>query len=98
MSLDNLVGISLEKADLDSASIARLLAVARRNIADATVMAVSSENRFFDAAYRGETSAVLIQNSWPHALTYLARSKRLIHNAPTINALRYYRTALLFFP
>ena len=55
MSLDNLVGISLEKADLDSASIARLLAAARRNIADATVMAVSSENRFFDAAYRGKT-------------------------------------------
>lgn len=54
MSLDNLVGISLEKIKPDSASIARLLAAARRNIADATIMAVSSGNRF-DAAYREET-------------------------------------------
>ena len=51
MSLDNLVGISLEKIKPDSASIARLLAATRRNIADATIMAVSSENRF-DAAYK----------------------------------------------
>jgi hypothetical protein len=51
MSLDNLVGISLENVEPDSASIARLLAAARRNIADATIMAVSSENRF-DAAYK----------------------------------------------
>jgi len=39
MSLDKLVGISLEKVEPDSASIARLLAAARRNIADATIMA-----------------------------------------------------------
>ena len=51
MSLDKLVGISLEKVEPDSASITRLLAAARRNIADATIMAVSSENRF-DAAYK----------------------------------------------
>jgi hypothetical protein len=51
MSLDNLVGISLENVEPDSASIARLLAAARRNITDATIMAVSSENRF-DAAYK----------------------------------------------
>jgi len=51
MSLDNLVGISLEKLEPDSTSIARLLAAARRNIADATIMTVSAENRF-DAAYK----------------------------------------------
>ena len=51
MSLDNLVGISLEKLEPDSRSIARLLAAARRNIADATIMTVSAENRF-DAAYK----------------------------------------------
>ena len=51
MSLDNLVGISLEKLEPDSTSIARLLAAARRNITDATIMAVSPENRF-DAAYK----------------------------------------------
>jgi len=48
MSLDKLVGISLEKVEPDPASIAR------RNTADATIMAVSSENRF-DAAYKGES-------------------------------------------
>ena len=51
MSLDNLVGISLEKLEPDSRSIARLLAAARRNIEDATIMTVSAENRF-DAAYK----------------------------------------------
>jgi uncharacterized protein (UPF0332 family) len=51
MSLDNLVGISLEKLEPNSTSIARLLAAARRNITDATIMAVSTENRF-DAAYK----------------------------------------------
>lgn len=51
MSLDKLVGISLEKLEPDSTSIARLLAAARRNIADATIMTVSAENRF-DAAYK----------------------------------------------
>ena len=51
MSLDNLVGISLEKLEPDSTSIARLLAAAKRNITDATIMAVSPENRF-DAAYK----------------------------------------------
>ena len=54
MSLDNLVGISLENIEPDFASIARLLAAARRNIAEATIMAVSPENRF-DAAYKGES-------------------------------------------
>ena len=51
MGLDNLVGLSLEKIELDSTSIARLLAAAKRNIADAAIMEVSSENRF-DAAYK----------------------------------------------
>ena len=51
MSLDNLVGIPLEKLEPDSTRIARLLAATRRNIADATIMTVSAENRF-DAAYK----------------------------------------------
>jgi hypothetical protein len=51
MSLDNLVGLSLEKVEPDSASITRLLTAAKRNIADAGIMEVSSENRF-DAAYK----------------------------------------------
>ena len=51
MSLDNLVGISLEQIEPDSQSIKRLLQAAERNIADAHVEAVSHENRF-DAAYK----------------------------------------------
>ncbi|MEX0619633.1 MAG: DNA-binding protein [Pseudohongiellaceae bacterium] len=51
MSLDNLIGISLEKIKQDAAMIGRLLAAARRNIADARVTEISAENRF-DAAYK----------------------------------------------
>ncbi len=51
MSLDNLIGISLEKIEPDASSINKLLSAAKRNIADAHIMEVSSENRF-DAAYK----------------------------------------------
>lgn len=51
MSLDNLVGKTLEKIAPDVSVIRRLLASDQRNIADAHVMEISSENRF-DAAYK----------------------------------------------
>lgn len=51
MSLDNLVGISLDKVEADTVVIKRLLASAERNIADSHVMEISSENRF-DVAYK----------------------------------------------
>lgn len=51
MTLDNLIGISLERAEADNTSIIRLLNAAERNIADAHIDAVSNENRF-DAAYK----------------------------------------------
>ncbi|MCW8944111.1 MAG: DNA-binding protein [Sedimenticola sp.] len=51
MGLDNLVGVSLERIESDAAVINRLLAAARRNIADAHIQEVSLENRF-DAAYK----------------------------------------------
>jgi len=51
MSLDNLLGISLETIEPDAATIAKLLAAAKRNIADAHIKEVSAENRF-DAAYK----------------------------------------------
>ncbi|HEY5602925.1 MAG TPA: DNA-binding protein [Gammaproteobacteria bacterium] len=51
MSLDNLIGISLEKVVPDAVVIGRLLSAARRNIADAHVREISTENRF-DAAYK----------------------------------------------
>lgn len=51
MGLDNLIGISLEKVQPDAVAIQRLIAAAKRNIADAHVDIVSAENRF-DAAYK----------------------------------------------
>lgn len=51
MSLDNLVGRTLERIDPDVTVIKRLLTAAKRNIADAHILEVSSENRF-DAAYK----------------------------------------------
>ena len=51
MSLENLVGISLESIEPDPAVIKRLLRAAERNIADARVNVISTETRF-DAAYK----------------------------------------------
>jgi hypothetical protein len=51
MTLTNLLGISLDAVVADRAQVARLLAAAQRNIADAQLQGLSSENRF-DAAYK----------------------------------------------
>ena len=51
MTLDNLLGMSLERVQSDPLTIQRLLEAAKRNIKDAQVEAVSNENRF-DAAYK----------------------------------------------
>lgn len=51
MSLENLIGISLESIETDGAAVRRLLAAAERNIADSHVETITSETRF-DAAYR----------------------------------------------
>lgn len=51
MSLDNLIGISLEKIEPDAPSINKLISAAKRNISDAHIKAVSFENQF-DAAYK----------------------------------------------
>lgn len=51
MSLDNLLGISLERITPDATSIQRLLDAANRNLQDAKVDTISAENRF-DAAYK----------------------------------------------
>ncbi|PKL94547.1 MAG: DNA-binding protein [Gammaproteobacteria bacterium HGW-Gammaproteobacteria-8] len=51
MTLDNLVGNTLERINPDPEGIRRLLEAAERNLADARVEAISQENRF-DAAYK----------------------------------------------
>lgn len=51
MTLDNLIGISLEKITPHQDAIHRLLHAAERNIVDSKIDLVSTENRF-DAAYK----------------------------------------------
>lgn len=51
MTLDNLIGITLERIKPDPTAITRLLEAAERNITDAELVALSNENRF-DAAYK----------------------------------------------
>ena len=51
MTLKNLLGTSLDAMPPDKAHIGKLLAAAERNIADAKLPGLSTENRF-DAAYK----------------------------------------------
>ena len=51
MTLHNLLGISLDAVAPDKVQIAKLLAAAERNLADAKIVDLSAENRF-DAAYK----------------------------------------------
>lgn len=51
MTLRNLLGISLDAIAPDKALVAKLIAAAERNIADAQLDGLSTENRF-DAAYK----------------------------------------------
>lgn len=51
MTLNNLLGISLEAIEPQPLAIQRLLSAAERNLQDAGVDAISPENRF-DAAYK----------------------------------------------
>jgi hypothetical protein len=51
MTLKNLLGLSLDAVAPDKAHISKLMAAAERNIADAKLQGLSTENRF-DAAYK----------------------------------------------
>ena len=51
MTLKNLLGLSLDAIAPNKAHIGKLLAAAERNIADAKLQGLSTENRF-DAAYK----------------------------------------------
>ena len=51
MTLKNLLGLSLDAVAPDKAHIGKLMAAAERNIADAKLQGLSTENRF-DAAYK----------------------------------------------
>jgi len=51
VTLQNLLGLSLDAIAPDKVQIGKLLAAAQRNIQDAQLTALSAENRF-DAAYK----------------------------------------------
>jgi len=57
--LDNLVGRTLERVEPERAGIARMLAAAERNIADAGLPGLSAENRF-DAAYKAILQCAMV--------------------------------------
>ena len=60
MSLENLVGIKrLVPHGADRGAVQKLLASARRNIADAQVVGISTDNRF-DAAYKALMQCAMI--------------------------------------
>lgn len=70
MTLDSLIGKSLEAIAPDAAAIKRLLEAAQRNIADATIDGLSNENKF-DMAYKAvmQLANVALQASGYRTLT-----------------------------
>jgi uncharacterized protein (UPF0332 family) len=83
MSLENLLGISLEKVETDSVVIKRLLLAAERNIADSHVIEISAENRF-DAAYK---AIMQLSNAALHAHGYRTLTSRPGHHMTMIQLL-----------
>jgi hypothetical protein len=70
MTLDNLIGKSLEAIAPDAGAIKRLLQVAQRNIADTKIDGLSNENKF-DMAYKAvmQLANVSLQASGYRTLT-----------------------------
>ena len=70
MTLDNLIGLSLEKIEPDVLTIKRLLDAANRNLQDAKISVLSNENRF-DAAYKSimQMANAALQNRGFRTLT-----------------------------
>lgn len=83
MSLKNLLGISLDAIQPDAAFVGKLLAAAQRNIADAQLAALSSENRF-DAAYKAIMQLAMLAL---HANGYRTLTSRPGHHQTAIQTL-----------
>lgn len=71
--MKNLLGISLDAVQADKGLVAKLLAAAQRNIADAQLPGLSAENRF-DAAYKAIMQVAMV------ALNANGYRKRLIND------------------
>lgn len=83
MTLKNLLGISLDAVPPDKALVAKLLAAAQRNIADAQLQGLSTENRF-DAAYKAIMQAAMVAL---HANGYRTLTSKPGHHQTAIQTL-----------
>jgi hypothetical protein len=70
MTLDNLLGLSLEAVAADASTIQRLLEAARRSLADSRLAGISAEGRF-DMAYKAimQSANAALQASGYRTLT-----------------------------
>lgn len=83
MSLENLVGVSLEKITPAKQTVRRLLDAASRHIADAKVMKVSVETRF-GSAY---TAVRMLADAGLHAHGYRTLTSKPGHHQTAIQSL-----------
>jgi hypothetical protein len=83
MSLENLVGVSLERITPAKQTVRRLQEGASRHIADAKVIAVSAETRF-GSAY---TAIRMLADAGLHAHGYRTLSSRPGHHQTAIQSL-----------
>jgi len=83
MSLDNLIGLSLERVEPDPLTIQKLLEATTRNLKDSQVTAVSNENRF-DAAYK---AIMQISNAALQANGYRTLTSKPGHHQTMIQTL-----------
>ena len=83
MTLQNLLGLSLDRVTPNREALARLLLAAERNLADATLKELSLENRF-DAAYKAILQCALAAL---HANGYRTLTSRPGHHQTAIQSL-----------
>lgn len=83
MTLQNLLGISLEAIEPDRAQVMRLQAAAERNLTDARLAGLSNENRF-DAAYKAIMQLAMLAL---HANGFRPLTSRPGHHQPAIQTL-----------
>lgn len=83
MTLRNLLGISLDAVTPSREAVARLLAAAERNLADAVLPGLSAENRF-DAAYKAIMQSAMLAL---HANGYRTLTSRPGHHQTAIQSL-----------
>lgn len=83
MILQNLLGVSLDAVQPSREQIARLLTAAKRNLADAQLDKLSSENQF-DAAYKAVMQLAMLAL---HANGYRTLTSRPGHHQTAIQTL-----------